>query len=74
MYPQAKDDLNNILIEKYGQNFEENPDLNVLVRVNTSEFGVQEYFHYMLRDIEKATELYIRNRSYIDKVSLRFLQ
>ena len=73
MYPQAKDDLNDILIEKYGQNFEENPELNVLVRVKTSEFGVQEYFHYMLRDIEKASELYIRNRSYIDKVSLRFL-
>ena len=70
-YPQAKDDLNDILIEKYGQKFEESPELNVLVRVNTSEFGVQEYFRYILGDIEKATELYIRNRSYVDKVSLR---
>lgn len=69
VYPQAKDDINDILVERYGTRFEESMDLNVLVRVQTSEFGVQEYFHYMLRDIEKGTELYIRNRVYVDKVS-----
>lgn len=67
-YPQAKDDLNDILLEKYGSRFEENPELNVLVRVRMSEFGTQEYFHYLLQDIEKATELYIRNRAYVDKI------
>lgn len=69
VYPQAKEDTNSILVETYGTRFEDNPELNVLVRVKTSEFGVQEYFHYVLEDIEKATEFYIRNRTYIDKVS-----
>lgn len=69
VYPQAKDDINDILVEKYGNRFEESLELNVLVRIQTSDFGVQEYFHYILGDIERATELYIRNRSYIDKLS-----
>jgi hypothetical protein len=66
--PESSRDLHFILLEEFGDRFEECKELNVLVRVNTSEFGVQEYFHYLLEDIEQATNVYLKNKRYIDKL------
>ncbi len=65
-FQESKKDLNNIMLELYGNGFEDSMQLNVLVKVQTSEYGVQEYFHYVLQDIEKCTYLYIRNKAYLD--------
>jgi hypothetical protein len=65
-FSESKTDLNNILLELYGNGFEDSTQLNVLVKVQTSEYGIREYFHYVLEDIEKCTYLYIRNKAYLD--------
>lgn len=68
--PQSKNDLHDILVELYGHKFQESAELNVLVKVKTSDFGDQEYHHYLLQDFEKATNLYVNNKEYIDQLIL----
>lgn len=67
-YSQSQIDLNDILIERYGVNYTESPQLNIRVRVQTSEYGVDEYLRYVLEDFEKCTVLYLRNRQYVDNM------
>lgn len=69
-YPQSKNDLHDLLVELYGKRFEESANLNVLVKVKTSDFGFQEYYHYLLQHFEKATYVYIHNKHYIDQLIL----
>lgn len=66
--PDTNNDLNDILIELYGDRFEMSFNLNILVKVNTSDYGGDEYFSYLLKDIEKSIILYLHNRDYIDKL------
>lgn len=68
--PQSKNDLHDILVELYGTRFEESAELNVLVKVKTSDFGFQEYHRYILQDLEKATYLYVHNKHYLDQLIL----
>ena len=65
-FQESKRDLNIIFLDLYGKGFEDSTHLNVLVKIQTSEYGVQEYFHYVLQDIEKCTYLYIRNKAYLE--------
>lgn len=69
-YPQSKNDLHDLLVELYGSRFEESAELNVLVKVKTSDFGFQEYYHYLLQHFEKGTYVYIHNKHYIDQLIL----
>jgi hypothetical protein len=67
-YEQSRNDLNNILIEWYGQNYMSSSKLNFLVKVKTTEYGAEEYMHYILGDIEKSIAVYVHNRKYIDNL------
>lgn len=69
-YPQSKNDLHDILVDLYGSRFEESSELNVLVKAKTSEFGMQEYHHYVMQDLEKANYMYIHNKHYVDQLIL----
>ena len=69
----SKNDLNDILIENYGVRYQLSPNLNILVSVTTSEYGVDEHFHYLLEDIEKSTIIYLHNRKYIDNKLLNYV-
>lgn len=67
-FPEAKEDMHILLAEMYGDQYEESLQLNVLARVQTTEYGIQEYFHYVIQDIEKATYVYVHNRQYLQKI------
>lgn len=64
----AKNELKVILKDLYGPNYEESMELNALAKVSISNHGVQEYFHYVIGDIEKSIIMYIKNQEYVNKM------
>ena len=64
-YPESKNDINNILIELYGEEYYKSHELNIIVTVNTSDYGSEDYFHYILEDINKCMILYKNNYNII---------
>ena len=64
-YPESKNDINNILIELYGEEYYKSHELNIMVNVKTSDYGSEEYFHYILEDINKCMILYKNNYNII---------
>ena len=65
--PESQDDITKILEIWYGSDYSRSKELNVLVRVKTSNYGVDEYFHYIIEDIDKGMTIYVHNKEYLDK-------
>lgn len=66
-YPDSQNDVNNILIELYGIDYVNSKELRVLVRVQTTEYGIDEHFHYIIEDVAKGIAVYVHNKEYLDK-------
>lgn len=61
-YPESSNDLNDILIELYGEDYYKSHELNLIVTVKTSDYGSEEHYHYILEDINKCMILYQNNK------------
>jgi len=57
-YPESRNDVNNILIELYGVDYYKSNELNIMAVVKVSDYGSEEYYHYILEDINKCMILY----------------
>ena len=60
-------DMNTLLIQLYGHDYEHSPKLNIYVKMQTSNYEVETVKHYLITDIERGFELYEAYKNIIDK-------